>query len=134
MPLLSSALLALPRVDRIDEEQRLFLKAARMWVMLARAGRSPRAPVRALLGPAASGFGMMMEMMVAAWPDPFTCHPPCAAALTHDEATLTGLLGGVARGDAAAAHAVLEDLLPAPVRERLVFMAGRLVADRAGLD
>lgn len=100
-------------------ESRVRLKAARMWVMLARARRSPRAVLAALLGGAAAPFALLMDSLVAAWPDPFTCLPPCAVSVSPDEAALLALLEFAERGDDAAADRLLADLLPPGERKRL---------------
>jgi hypothetical protein len=107
-------------------EARVRLKAARMWVMLARHQRSARLPLAALLGGSAAAFAQLMEQMVAAWPDPFTTYPPCSVAISPDEATLLSLLDCAGRGDSAAADSLLADLLPATERQRLFAQAARL--------
>jgi hypothetical protein len=108
-------------------EARVRLKAARMWVMLARAQRSPRAALGALLGSAAPAFALLMEELVAAWPDPFTSYPPCAVAVSPDEAALLALLDAAQAGVPAGADALLADLLPRAERERLWTLAERAI-------
>lgn len=116
-----------------DEEARLLLRGMRLWVLLARACRSPRPPLEALLGPAASALCQLMEATTAAWPDPFVTYPPCATAVAPDEDVLLALVGDALAADRPAFEARIADLVAGPARARLWTAAGRLVAERAGL-
>lgn len=121
-----------PPVASLCEEGRLLLKAARMWVLLARSGRSPRPCLQALLGPAAARFSLLMDIIIAPWPDPFTTFPPCAATLSPDEHSLLKLLALAGADDEPGFHAWLADLLPTPDRARLWRAACRMTAERMG--
>jgi hypothetical protein len=116
-----------PPVSALPEEARLRLKAARMWVMLARHQRNPKPVLSALLNDCTAPFCTLMEAVVTAWPDAFIAYPPCAAQVSPDEATLLDLLAEAADGDEAAAQRLLEDLLPVTDRTRLWQAATRAV-------
>ena len=131
MATLSPHLFSPPPVAAIDEESRVLLKAARLWVMLARAGRSARPPLAALLGrQAATSFGLLMDALTSAWPDPFTTYPPCADSISPDEHCLLGLLALAERGTEPAFHTCLADMLALPIRERLWRSATALMTER----
>jgi hypothetical protein len=108
-----------PPVAACSEEARILLKAARMWVMLARHQRNPKPVLASLLGSATGPFCALMEQLVTAWPDAFTSFPPCAAAVSPDEATLLDLLAHASEGQRDAADMLLKDLLPPSDRGRL---------------
>ncbi|MCG2842807.1 hypothetical protein L6Q21_17660 [Sandaracinobacter sp. RS1-74] len=116
-----------PPVSALPEEARLRLKAARMWIMLARHQRNPRPVLISLLAGHTGAFCTLMETVVTAWPDAFTAYPPCAAQVSPDEATLLDLLAEAADGDEAAAQRLLEEMLPVTDRGRLWQAAVRAV-------
>jgi len=122
-----------PPVTALCEEARIFLRSARIWVLLARGGRSPRPALKALLGPAAARFSLLMDIIIAPWPDPFTTFPPCATMLSPDEHSLLTLLAMAEADDEAGFHTWLADLLPAPDRTRLWRAACRMMAERIGV-
>jgi hypothetical protein len=117
-----------PATPVLAPEDRILLKAARLWVMIARGNRSPRPALAALLGPAAASFHLLMEQLVAAWPDPFTTFPPCATAVSPDEHSLLTLVAEARHGTCES----LTDMLAAPQRTRLAATAARLEAERSG--
>jgi hypothetical protein len=108
-----------PPVAALNEEARIQLKAARMWVMLARHHRNPKPVLASLLGSTTPAFCMLMEQMVTAWPDAFTTFPPCASAVSPDEAALLDLLNTARSETPDEAERLLENLLPAADRRRL---------------
>lgn len=116
-----------PPVATLPEEARIQLKAARMWVMLARHHRNPRPVIASLLGAATPAFCTLMEQLVTAWPDAFTTFPPCASQLAPDEATVLALLEKAAADDRQGADRLLHDMLPAPDRHRLWHAAVRIM-------
>ncbi len=118
-----------PPVLALAEESRIQLKAARMWVMLARHHRNPRPVLASLLGGGTAAFCAFMDRLVTAWPDPFTAYPPCACALSPDEHSLVRLLTLAGAGDEAGADRLLEDLLPSAERTRLWQAASRAVGE-----
>ncbi len=108
-----------PPVAALSEESRIQLKAARMWVMLARHHRNPRPVLAGLLGGTTAAFCLLMEQLVSAWPDAFTSYPPCASSVSPDEAGLLDLLALASEGQREAANRLLSDLLPPSDRARL---------------
>lgn len=121
-----------PPVATLCEEARIFLRAARIWVLLARSGHSPRPSLQALLGPAAARFSLLMDTIIAPWPDPFTTFPPCSVMLSPDEHGLLTLLALAEADDEAGFHVWLSDILPEPDRKRLWSAACRMMAERIG--
>ena len=121
-----------PPIAALSEEARILVKATRMWVLVARTGRNPRPALEALLGPAASRFSVLMDMVTAAWPDPFTTCSPCAAMLSPDEHSLLGLLALAGSDDEAGFQRFLSEMLPMAHRNRLWSASRRMVADRLG--
>ncbi len=108
-----------PPVAALAEEARIQLKAARMWVMLARHHRNPKPVLASLLGGTTAAFCTLMEALVTAWPEAFTAYPPCACAVSPDEATLLDLLTQASEGQRDEADALLKDMLPPSDRQRL---------------
>jgi len=108
-----------PPVAALSEEARVQLRAARMWVMLARHHRNPKPVLASLLGNTTAAFCTLMEQLVTAWPDAFTTYPPCASGVSPDEATLLDLLTLAGEGQREEADALLQDLLPPSDRARL---------------
>jgi hypothetical protein len=106
----------------------VLVRSIRLWALLARQRRSPRASLEPLLGLAERPFAGFMEEVVSHWPDPIMVLPPCAGRLSPDESALTGLLAASAAGDRAAADALLKDLLPPQARDRLYAAASRVMA------
>jgi hypothetical protein len=121
-----------PPLAALPGEARILLKAARLWVLLARSSRAPLGPLSALLGPAAARFSVLMDELSAAWPDPFTTFPPCAASLSPDEQVLLSVLARAEAGAEQGFHADLADLLGPDARRRLWQAACRVMDDRIG--
>jgi hypothetical protein len=117
-------LFALPR-PAPGFERRL-VGALRLWVLMARGGRSARPALTPLLGDATSPFLHLMESVVSAWPDPFSTFPPCAEALTPDEATVLALITRASANRPEACDALLGEFLGADERARLWRAASRL--------
>ncbi len=132
-PRLSPAAFLPPPVAALGDEARIHLKAMRFWVMLARSGRAARPAIEALMGPAAGAFGMLMDRVVAAWPEPFTTYPPCATAVSPDEDCLLTLVAQATTGTRAGFDAGVSDMLDGMARARLWEAATRLGLERAGL-
>jgi hypothetical protein len=108
-----------PPVAALSDEARIQLRAARMWVMLARHHRNPKPVLGSLLGGTTAAFCTLMEQLVTAWPDAFTTYPPCACAVSPDEASLLDLLSHASEGRRDEADLLLHDLLPPSDRSRL---------------
>jgi hypothetical protein len=122
-----------PPVAALGDDARIQLKAARMWVMLARHHRNPKPVLGSLLGDTTAAFCTLMEQLVTAWPDSFTTYPPCASAVSPDEAGLIELLGLASEGRREGAEALLRDLLPPSDRSRLWAAAVRATPVGHGL-
>lgn len=104
------------------------LRATRIFVRRAQSRRSPREPLNRLLGPAGAGaFGVLMDMALNAWTDPFVAFSPRQRTLSIDESTLLTLLASADSGDAATAHGLLAEMLPERDRTRLFMAAGRVM-------
>lgn len=121
-----------PPLSAVPEEVRVLLKAARLWVMLARSGRSARPPLTALLGPAAPRFTVFMDTVVTAWHEPFTTLPPCSTSISPDEHCVLNMLALADAGRKAEFHAYLSDMLPQSERQRLWWVTTRLMVERIG--
>lgn len=122
-------LFATPPMAMLEPHERLLLRAARVWVMLASRRDNPRPALERLLGSGAGRFGWLMERLASAWPDAFTTYPCCAVTLSSDEATLLALLRDAAEGDAREFHLRLSDLLGQSERSRLWNATRAVVAD-----
>lgn len=122
-----------PPVAALSNDARIQLRAARMWVMLARHHRNPKPVLANLLGSTTAAFCTVMEQLVTAWPDAFTAYPPCALAVSPDEATLLDLLALASEGQHDEADALLHDLLPPSDRARLWAAAIRATPFGIGL-
>ncbi len=132
LPLNASTFATRPAAAYPDLD-RLYLKAMRHWVLIARAGRNPRHPLAALLGERLAGrFCLLMELCVGAWPEPFTTFPPCACQCSPDETTLLALLGYSEAGVAEPMHAMLQDMIPQSMRDRLWYAASTCTGERLG--
>lgn len=116
-------------VATLDPGARLLLRAVRTWVMLASRRGNPRPAMTALLGTSAGRFGVLMDRVTCAWPDVFTTYPPCASALSSDEATLVAMLNDAAEDASAAFDRRLVDLLPFAQRQRIWAAARAVAAD-----
>jgi hypothetical protein len=122
-----------PPVAALSDEARIQLRAARMWVMLARHHRNPKPVLASLLGDVTAAFCTLMEQLVTAWPDAFTAYPPCASAVSPDETALLDLLALASEGQRENAYALLQDLLPPSDRARLWAAAIRATPFGVGL-
>ncbi len=91
-------------------------------------GRCPMQAVADRLGSvrAAARLHVLLEEVGAAWPDPFCIAPPCCPRLSHDEALALDMVRVAACGDRPAFDRLLEDMIPADMRERLYLSAGAL--------
>lgn len=126
-------LFATPPLAALEPHERLTLRAARLWVMLASRRDNPRPALERLLGSGAGRFGWLMERLASAWPDAFTTYPCCATTLSSDESTLVALLRDAATGDAREFDTRLSDLLGPSERRRLWDATRAVVADGLAL-
>jgi hypothetical protein len=116
-----------PPVAALSAEARCLLRAARMWVILTRHKRNAEPVIASLLGGATPAFMNLMAQLVTAWPDPFTTYPPCATAVSPDEAALLDLVASAGKQrEPDACESLLRDLLPRAERAGLWVAACRL--------
>lgn len=109
-----------PRLADLDTEEAAIVAATRHWVR-ARGQGCPLQAAGAVLGsrPAAGALHLMLATLGAAWPDPFAVAPPCCPHLTHDEATLVGMVLASRRHDRPVFDALLCEMLDDDARDRL---------------
>lgn len=118
-----------PRLDDLAPEQAALVSATRRWVMAQRQeARCPLQAAAAQLGcmQAARALHLMLAQIGAAWPDPVAIAPPCCARLTHDEATLLGLVLAARHHGRPVFDALLCEMLGQDARERLFGAARQL--------
>ena len=72
---------------------------------------------------AAAQLSLLLEEVGAAWPDPFCIAPPCCPKLSHDEALALDMVSIAARDDRPGFDRLLQEMLPADMRERLFVSA-----------
>jgi hypothetical protein len=119
----------IPDLAAVPAAQAQWIGAVRLWVMMCKLGQPPMQAVTERMGSAraAAHLHLLIEEIGAAWPDPFCVSPPCCRCLSHDEATLAAMIVIAGRGDRPGFDRLLEDLLPAEVRERL-FLSSAMLA------
>lgn len=97
----------------------------RLWVVMNKLGRCPMQALAHRLGSvrAAARLSLLLEEIGAAWPDPFCIAPPCCPKLSHDEVLALDMVRTAARGDRPGFDRLLQEMLPADMRERLFVSA-----------
>lgn len=118
-----------PRLADLAPEQACLVSAARRWVMAQRHERiCPLQAAAAQLGclQAARALHLLMAQVGAAWPDPVAIAPPCCGVLTHDEATILGLVLAARYHGRPVFDALLCEMLGQSARETLFAAAARL--------
>jgi hypothetical protein len=120
-----------PRLADLAPEQAAIVTAARRWVMAQRHER--RCPLQAAAGQlgcvqAARALHMLLSQAGFAWPDPIAIAPPCCGVLTHDEATILGLVLAAHHHGRPVFDALLCEMLGQDARDRLFATAVRLGA------
>jgi hypothetical protein len=126
--MLAEALVRTPDIRDLEVADARLAAALRLWVMMSKLGRCPlRAVARRLdSARAAAHLDLLLEEIGAAWPDPFCIAPLCCARLSHDEALALAMVRTAAREDRPAFDRLLEEMIPADLRERLYLSAGVL--------
>ena len=126
--MLADQLVRTPDIRDLDAGDAGLAAALRLWVMLSRHGRCPLQAVADRLGSlrAAAHLHLLLEEVGAAWPDPFCIAPPCCPQLSHDEALALLMVRAAGREDRPAFDRLLEEMIPAGMRERLYLSAGLL--------
>ncbi|WP_326409193.1 addiction module antidote protein [Sphingomonas sp.] len=120
--MLAQLFAAPPRLGDLAPDEAALVRATRSWVVAQRHGR--RCPLDAAathLGTpaAARALHLLLASVGAAWPDPVAIAPPCCAHLTHDEATLLGMVLAAHRHGRPVFDALLCEMLDADARDRL---------------
>ena len=118
----------LPLLTNLAPEQAAIVRATRHWVAAQRRMSCPLAAAAAHLGglQAARSLHLLLASMGAAWPEPVAIAPPCCAALTHDEATLVGMILAARDHGRPVFDALLCEMLDEDARDRLFAAAAEL--------
>lgn len=90
--------------------------------------RCPLQAAAAQLGclQAARALHVLLAHIGAAWPDPVAIAPPCCGMLTHDEATILGLVIAARDHGRPVFDALLCEMLPLSARDTMFAAAQRL--------
>ncbi|HYD12809.1 MAG TPA: addiction module antidote protein [Allosphingosinicella sp.] len=126
--MLSDLLLHVRDVRDLPPSEARLARGIRLWVMLGRNGRCPMQAVAEKLGSvrAAAHLQLLLVEVGAAWPDPFCIAPFCCPRLSHDEALALDMVRSASLGDRPAFDRLLQEMLPADIRDRLYVSAGAL--------
>jgi len=126
--MLSDLLLRTPDIRNLASADARLATALRLWVVLSKTGHCPMRAVADRLESvrAAAHLHLLLEEIGAAWPDPFCIAPPCCPRLSHDEALALLMVRTAAREDRPAFDRLLQEMIPADMRERLYLSAGVL--------
>ena len=117
-----------PEIRDLAPEEASLAAGIRLWVVMNKLGRCPLQATGARLGSvrAAAHLHLLLESVGAAWPEPFCISPPCCPRLSHDEALALDMVRLARRGDRPAFDRLLQEMLPADVRDRLFVSAAVL--------
>lgn len=123
--MLTDQLLRGSDIRDLDPTEANFTASLRLWVMLNKLGRCPLQAVAGRLGSVrtAAHLSLLLEEVGAAWPDPFCIAPLCCPRLSHDEALALDMVRTAALGDRPGFDRLLQEMLPADMRERLFVSA-----------
>jgi hypothetical protein len=124
----AEALVRTPDIRDLQAHDARLATALRLWVVMNKLGRCPMQAVADRLESvrAAAHLHLLLEEIGAAWPDPFCIAPPCCPRLSHDEALALDMVRAAAREDRPGFDRLLQDMIPADMRERLYLSAGVL--------
>jgi hypothetical protein len=124
--MLSALLLRVRDVRDLPSSEADLAASLRLWVVMCKLGRCPLQAVADRLGTmrAAAHLHLLLEEIGAAWPDPFCIAPLCCPRLSHDEALALDMVRAAARGDRPGFDRLLQEMIPADMRERLFLSAG----------
>lgn len=131
--MLASLLSRTPDTRDLEAGEARLATALRLWVMMSKRGRCPLQAVAERLGSARAGrhLHLLLEGIGAAWPEPFCIAPLCCPRLSHDEALLLDMVRLAGRGNRPGFDRLLQDMVPADMRDRLYLSAsllGRIIA------
>ena len=126
--MLADALIRTPDIRDLRSSDARLATALRLWVVMSKLGRCPMQAVADRLESvrAAAHLHLLLEEIGAAWPDPFCIAPPCCPRLSHDEALAIDMVGAATCEDRPAFDRLLQEMIPADMRERLYMSAGVL--------
>jgi hypothetical protein len=126
--MLADQLVRTPDIRDLDASGARLATSLRLWVVMNKLGRCPMQAVAERLESvrAAAHLHLLLEEIAAAWPDPFCIAPPCCPRLSHDEALALEMVRLATRQNQPAFDRLLEDMIPADMRERLYLSAGVL--------
>ena len=126
--MLAETLVRTPDIRNLEAADARLATALRRWVVMSKLGRCPLQAVAERLesARAAAHLHLLLEEIGAAWPDPFCIAPPCCPRLSHDEALALAMVRAATREDRPAFDRLLEEMIPADMRERLYLSAGIL--------
>ena len=126
--MLMDQLVHTPKIRNLDAADARLASALRLWVVLSKLGRCPMQAVADRLNSlrAAAHLHLLLEEVGAAWPDPFCIAPLCCPRLSHDEALTLAMVRSAAYEDRPAFDRLLQEMIPADMRERLYVSAGAL--------
>ncbi|HTU09270.1 MAG TPA: addiction module antidote protein [Allosphingosinicella sp.] len=126
--MLAELLVRTPDIRDLEAHDARLATALRLWVVMNKLGRCPMQAVADRLESvrAAAHLHLLLEEIGAAWPDPFCIAPPCCPRLSHDEALALDMVRAAAREDRPAFDRLLQEMIPADMRERLFLSAGVL--------
>lgn len=127
--MLAETFAAPPRLADLMPEQAAIVRATRHWVAAQRrAGCCPLAAAASHLGSvqAARALHRLLANVGAAWPEPVAIAPPCCSTLTHDEATMIGMIVAAHRHGRPVFDALLCEMLGTDQRDRLFAAADDL--------
>ena len=126
--MLKDQLVHTPDIRNLDASDARLASALRLWVVLSKLGRCPLQAVADRLESlrAAAHLHLLLEEVGAAWPDPFCIAPLCCSRLSHDEALAVAMVRAATAQDRPAFDRLLEEMIPADMRERLFLSAGML--------
>jgi hypothetical protein len=127
--MLGDQLVRTPDIRDLEACDARLATALRLWVIMSKlgalpdAGRGRPARIGARRGASAPA---LLEEVGAAWPDPFCIAPPCCPRLSHDDTLALAMVRAAAREDRPAFDRLLQEMIPADMRERLYLSAGVL--------
>lgn len=117
-----------PRLADLLPEEAAVVFATRTWVAARRQGTCPLQAAAAQIGDlqAARALHVLLVYVGASWPDPVAIAPPCCGRLTHDEASLLGLVIAAHRHRRPVFDALTCEMLDQSARDRLFDAARKL--------
>lgn len=120
--MLATLFAAPPCLQALTPEQAAIIRASRHWVAAQRR-TGPCALVAAAshLGSvsAAHALHRLLVNIGASWPEPVAIAPPCCSLLTHDEATMIGMIVAARDHGRPVFDALLCEMLGEDARDRL---------------